>query len=316
MPEAYSAAFSATIDTELRAHLIRADGQEDLCFALWMPSDGSTRRTALVHTIVLPRGGDRIVHGNVSFEQPYFERVCHDALRAEAGIAFLHSHPFPGWPSMSQDDVDAERRIAGAAASLTDLPLLGLTVGSDGVWSARIWEHEHGRMFRRRWCDSVRVTGERLHAYFADSQRPRPVRRELFRRTIDVYGEEAYAHIARLTVGIVGLGSVGAFVAELLAQMGIERLVLIDFDSVEPHNLDRTVLASEADLGLEKVEAAGRRLRQVATAASFDVRTVPFSVVEEEGYRAALDCDVVSAAWIARGQDRFSTTLHVVTSFR
>jgi len=75
--------------------------------------------------------------------------------------------------------------------------------------------------------------------------------------------------------------------------MGLAHLILIDFDRVKPHNLDRLVIATEADIGRLKVDVAYERIRAVTTAARVDVRPVPFSVVEEEGYRAALDCDVL-----------------------
>jgi molybdopterin/thiamine biosynthesis adenylyltransferase len=75
--------------------------------------------------------------------------------------------------------------------------------------------------------------------------------------------------------------------------MGLTRFLLIDFDRVEPHNLDRLVTAAEADIGRLKVEVARDRIEAIATAHDVDVRAVPFSVVEEEGYRAALACDVI-----------------------
>ncbi|HYT05448.1 MAG TPA: ThiF family adenylyltransferase [Gemmatimonadales bacterium] len=281
------------IDNELRAHLIREDGQEDLAFALWSPSVGAERLTALLHAVVLPKEGDRQVHGNVSFNQQYFERVCQLALAQGLGIAFLHSHPYPGWQDMSWDDVVAERRIAGPAAALTGLPLVGLTVGSNGAWSARFWVHEDGRSYGRHWCALVRVVGGRLRVTYADEVLPRPAFRDLFRRTVTVWGPEAHADLARLRVGIVGLGSVGALVAETLARMGLTRFALIDFDHVEPHNLDRLVTATERDIGRLKVDVAQERMNAIATAEAVDVRGVPFSVVEEAGYRAALDCDVI-----------------------
>jgi molybdopterin/thiamine biosynthesis adenylyltransferase len=293
MPREYSVAIPEQIDVALRAHLIREDGQEDLAFALWSPSVGADRLTALLHKVILPELGDRNVHGNVSFEQQYFERVCRIALVEGLGIAFLHSHPYPGWQGMSWDDVVAEKRIAGPAGALTDLPLLGLTIGSDGAWSARFWEHEIARSYRRQWCALVRVLGTQLRAAFADEILPRPAFREVFRRTVSVWGSEAHADLARLRVGIVGLGSVGALVAEILARMGLTRLVFIDFDRVEPHNLDRLVTATEADVGRLKVEVARERIEAIATAEAVDVRAIPFSVVERDGYRAALDCDVL-----------------------
>lgn len=295
MHSEYSTALSAAVDDELKAHLIREDRQEDLAFALWTPSDGALRRTALVHTALLPRSGERDVHGNVSFHPEYFERVCREALREGCGIAFLHSHPFPGWQGMSADDVRAEEKMAGAAAALTGLPLLGMTVGSDGTWSARVWEYTGGRAYERRWCVSVRVVGEQFRVHFANHLLSPPAFREMFRRTVSVWGEDAHARLARLRIGIVGLGSVGSLVAEALARMGFQRFVLIDFDRVETHNLDRLVIATDADVGRLKVEVADERIRNVATAASVDVRPVPFSLVEEQGYRAALDSDVLFA---------------------
>ena len=293
MPREYSVAMAEPVQGALCAHLIRKDGDEDLAFALWSPSVGAERLTALLHTVVLPQEGDREVHGNVSFNQQYFERVCRLGLAEGLGIAFLHSHPYPGWQGMSWDDVVAERRIAGPVGALTGLPLVGLTIGSDGAWSARFWEHEGGRSYERRWCAIVRVAGGQLRVTYANEVLPRPAFRDLFRRTVTVWGSEAHADLARLRVGIVGLGSVGALVAETLARMGLTRFVLIDFDHVKPHNLDRLVTATETDIGRLKVEVARARILAVATAKSVDVRAVPYSLVEEDGYRAALDCDVL-----------------------
>lgn len=293
MQSELSVALTEAMEGELRGHLIRSDGQEDLAFALWYPSQGRDRLTALLAKVILPVEGDREVHGNVSFRQPYFERVCRLAMKESAGIAFLHSHPFPGWQKMSPDDVIAENRLAGPSAALTDLPLIGLTVGSDGTWSARAWDHVNGRQFTRRWATSVRVVGTRLRVSFADHLRPRPAFREMFKRTVSVWGPDAHAHLARLNISIVGLGSVGSLVAETLARMGVTRLTLIDFDRVEAHNLDRTVMATRADLGRLKVEAAAERIRQIATTDRVEVVAVPYSVVEAEGYRAALDSDVI-----------------------
>src|SRR6202021_3850786 len=104
----HSVAIPELLNTELCSHLIRADGQEDLCFALWNPSTGSLRITALIAAVLIPRNGERLVHGNVSFLPAYFERTIEEALREGCGIAFLHSHPAAGWQGMSDDDIAAE----------------------------------------------------------------------------------------------------------------------------------------------------------------------------------------------------------------
>jgi molybdopterin/thiamine biosynthesis adenylyltransferase len=91
----------------------------------------------------------------------------------------------------------------------------------------------------------------------------------------------------------VGLGSVGSIVAECLARSGFERFVLIDFDEVEAHNLDRLAGATPDDIGRLKVEVAESHIERCHTASEIDVRVVPYSLAEEPGYRAALDCDVL-----------------------
>jgi hypothetical protein len=78
----YSAALTTDTHDALTAHLVRRNGQEDLCFALYRPSVGASRTTALVHELILPAPGERRVHGNVAFTGEYF-------LRAAAGARGL-----------------------------------------------------------------------------------------------------------------------------------------------------------------------------------------------------------------------------------
>jgi molybdopterin/thiamine biosynthesis adenylyltransferase len=288
-----SVAIPEGVNAGLLRHLISDDGEEDLMFALWYQSGGERRLTALLHTPIYPVDGDRQRHGNASFNQQYFERVCDLAASQGAGIAFMHSHPVPGWQEMSRDDVRAEQKLAGAAMGLTDLPLVGMTVGADGAWSARMWQYHGGKHYERQWCHSVRSVGQRLNVSFADHLVPRPEFRELFKRTVTVWGKDNHTTLARLRIGIVGLGSVGSMVAESLARMGFQKFVLIDFDEVQKHNLDRLLGATEADIGALKIKIAERQIRQSAAASHLEIEAVPFSIAEEPGYRAALDCDVL-----------------------
>ena len=288
-----SVAIPAPIEARLFEHLIRTDREEDLLFALWYPSYGSTRHTALIHTPVFPEPGDRQRHGNASFNPQYLERVCSLAIQHKAGIAFMHSHPAPGWQAMSDDDVSAEQKMAGAVTGLTELPLVGLTVGTDGTWSARFWEYVHGKLFRRRWCHTVRSVGKRLNVSFNDSLMPKPQYQTEFKRTVTVWGHQNHARLARLKIGIVGLGSVGSFVAEQLSRMGFENLSLIDFDIIKFHNLDRTLSATRADIGRLKVSVIKDWVERSHTAKHIHLDCIPHSIAEKEGYLAALDCDVL-----------------------
>ncbi len=293
----FEVVFTAEADSTSRDHLLqhyrRNERQEDLCFALWRPSTGKLRQAALIDEIILPHQGDRLLHGNTSFQPDYLTRAIKSAREKNAGLAFMHSHPSHGWQGMSPSDVEAERDALAYPAGATGLPLVGLTIGSDGYWSARFWERTNGRM-QRYWCEKVRVVGPQSYElYFNDDIAPPPPRRDILRRTFDTWGREAQQTISRLKVGIVGLGSVGCIVAEAIARMGVAQVTLIDPDKVEEHNLDRLLYGTVEDIGKLKVELAARAMRRNATAESIRITTLPVSVDHNTAYETALDCDVI-----------------------
>jgi hypothetical protein len=292
----YSVALTSATQEILKKHLLRSDGQEDVCYALWSPGQGANRLTALVSEPILPFENERHVHGNASTTSEYLSRATTLAMANDAGVAFLHSHPWPGWQDMSRDDRDTELRQAAAVKAATGLPLVGMTLGTDGAWSGRLWVKTAPRTYERRWCESVRVVGEDgLETTFHDELLPSPAFREELKRTISAWGEAAQQKLARLKFGIVGLGSVGSVVAESLARMGIERIKFIDYDRVEIHNLDRLLHAGVKDASAKrlKVDMIARALKNSATAAKPVFEKHPLAVTEEDGFRQALDCDIL-----------------------
>jgi molybdopterin/thiamine biosynthesis adenylyltransferase len=285
---------TAEVDRLARRHLLRSDGQEDICFGLWRISKGQTRTTALIERLILPGAGERHVHGNASFEPIFLERALAEAAATGSGLALLHSHPRGrGWQGLSRDDVVAEQGNAGAAFGATAHPFVGLTLAGDGAWSARFWERTAPRTYHVAWCATARVVGDRLAVTFMDKLAPIPRSTEQQIRTVSAWGEESQAHLVRLRAGVIGAGSVGGMIAESLARTGFEDVVLIDYDIVKRHNLDRLNYATQRDVGRLKVDALADHLRARTTAASFRVCPVAAAVYEDEGYRAALDCDLL-----------------------
>lgn len=289
----YSLALTREIHDIALNHLVREDGQEDLCFALWLPSQGQSRLSGLINQLILPKPGDRNVHGNVSFNPCYLERVLEEAKRAKCGIALIHSHPSSGWQDMSEDDKVAENRIAPTCFGATKLPLIGMTIGDDGAWSGRFWLRKAARQYEKFWCESVRVIGSSLDITFNNYLLPVPKLREELQRTVSAWGQEAQAKLSRVKVGIIGVGSVGSILAESLARMGISSITIIDFDAIERVNLDRILHSKVTDIGNAKVETLKEALKYSATSASFNVLASEYSICEEPGFRIALDCDVL-----------------------
>jgi molybdopterin-synthase adenylyltransferase len=290
-----SVALTSVLHRELTYHLLARPGEEEMCFALWSPSDGATRSSALVGSAIWPQPGERNLHGNVSFNAQYVERCLGHAASANRGLAVLHSHVGPGWQELSTDDRRAESGLAGAVRAATGLPLVGLTLGTDGTWSARSWHRASARQYVPDWCETVRVVGDQLSISFAPHLRPVPEFRTELQRTVSAWGPRVQANLMRLRVGVVGCGSVGSIVAEALARMGVGHMLLLDFDTLEYVNLDRCLHGTREDVvaGRSKVEALARGLSRSATAAGFEVKPLEYSVIEGAGFRAALDCDLL-----------------------
>ena len=86
---------------------------------------------------------------------------------------------------------------------------------------------------------------------------------DAFARTEMLLGEKQAAALRELRVTIVGLGAVGAYVAEFLARSGVERFLLVDFDRAVASNLNRHPAVLHSTLGRPKVELVAARLRDI-----------------------------------------------------
>jgi len=69
-----------------------------------------------------------------------------------------------------------------------------------------------------------------------------------------------------------GVGALGNEVAKNLALLGVGRILLCDHDTVEIHNLTRSILFRQGDTGRPKAEVAAERLREINP----DVTVIPF----------------------------------------
>lgn len=86
---------------------------------------------------------------------------------------------------------------------------------------------------------------------------------ERFSRIQSFLGEEGFNLLQQSFITIVGIGAVGGHVAEGLARAGVKRLRLVDFDTIQPSNINRQIMALETTLGRPKVEVAGERIAAI-----------------------------------------------------
>lgn len=87
--------------------------------------------------------------------------------------------------------------------------------------------------------------------------------KERYDRNFDTFSLENQHKLGASTVVVIGLGGLGGGVCEMLARVGIGKLILVDGDVFEVSNLNRQLLSEERLIGIPKAEAARDRVRAV-----------------------------------------------------
>ena len=292
-----SVAMTVEVEEALMPHLVRPDGQEDLCLATYRPSTGTSRTTALIRAVIPPEPGERHVHGNATITGDYILRASEIAQRNDCGLVLLHSHPGGcRWQPMSGPDRDCESSYANLVREITGFPLVGMTLASgDRTWAARHWDLGVGSNVDCTHCSNVRVIDDRLAVSWNNALCPAPRSTESQFRTVSAWGDECQADLARRRVLVVGAGSVGLDIAIRLAASGLGHLTIMDFDVVEERNLDRLIGARRRDARLRraKIHVARREAEAAATASQGAIYASGRSICEPDGLELALDHDLI-----------------------
>ncbi len=84
----------------------------------------------------------------------------------------------------------------------------------------------------------------------------------MFRRQIQLIGKENQDILSKKSVLIVGCGGLGNSLGMILSCIGLKKIVLIDFDDIEIHNLHRQFLFSKEDIGKNKAEILAEKIKR------------------------------------------------------
>lgn len=97
--------------------------------------------------------------------------------------------------------------------------------------------------------------------------------------------------LQKATVMVVGAGALGNEVLKNLALLGIGNILVVDMDTIEDHNLTRTVLFRNEDIGKYKAEVAAKRVNEIDE--NVNMRPFVSSVQSVFGMGVYKDCDIV-----------------------
>lgn len=113
-------------------------------------------------------------------------------------------------------------------------------------------------------------------------------------------GIEGQMKIKQAKVLVIGAGGLGSPVLTYLASCGVGTLAVIDFDTIEHHNLHRQILFTEADINKNKTSIAKQRIEQINP-------HIHFTIYDEQLTSDNAVAILSSFDIIVDGSDNFST---------
>ena len=126
--------------------------------------------------------------------------------------------------------------------------------------------------------------------------------REIFTRSIGLLGEDNFNKLQDKVIAVFGLCGVGGTALEALARTGFQHFIIVDFDKVDPSNLNRQILYTSKDIGREKVEAAKERILSInpdADVKSFKSKAQEFDFNQKIDYLVDAIDDVDGKLFLA-----------------
>ena len=104
-------------------------------------------------------------------------------------------------------------------------------------------------------------------------------KKEFLSRTELLLGEDGVKRLSEASVIIFGVGGVGGYALEALVRSGVEKIALVDADTVSLSNINRQIIATRDTVGRPKVEVARERALSINPDAK--IRTFPIFYEEK-----------------------------------
>lgn len=277
--------FPGKLYERLRRHLITPDGNEAAAILFCRDAMPIRPRLLVVDAVLVP-------HAACVDRRPDFIRwpgqFLADAVdRAEEegfSLILIHSHP-GGYFGFSKTDDESDRLAIGSIFGgwSEDAPAVGhgsaIMIGSGHI-RARLYD----AALRSLPLGRVIVAGDDITIWRSgDAALPPPM----------AFGSGMTECLGRLHACVVGVSGTGSIIAEQAARMGFGKLTLIDFDRVEPKNLNRILNSSrvDADQGRRKVEMFAHAIARFRP--DLPIAIVPENIFSHEAVVAAAQADIL-----------------------
>ena len=285
----YVLALTGKQHSELYAHLFPSDGKEAVAILLCGRRAGASRhRLAVRQVVCVPHEAclERSAR-HVSWPPAVIAPALVEAERSGLSVVKVHGHP-NGFAAFSRTDDEADASLFPEIAEWVGAPVphASAIMLPDGSMFGRVFVDDKQERLSR-----VTVAGDDLWFWDADhfvDELP-----EFTRRHAQAFGSGTAHLLGSLSVAVIGASGTGSPVIEMLARLGIGRLVLVDPDIVEEKNLNRILNSTMEDARQRraKVDVLAAAVRRMGLGTR--VETFAKSLLDPQVVRAVADCDLV-----------------------
>lgn len=268
----------------VRRHLFPGDGCEAAAILVCARVPGPRQRLLVRKAVLVPHEDCALREPNrIVWPGLWIEEAIDLAKEENLSLILIHSHPGGLFDFSRADDQSDARVIPGLFEALGSLHGSAIMIPDGRV---------RGRLYGRDgtcWpINLVSVIGDDINLTWAGERPPAKVADRPVAFTSDMTRE-----LGRLRAVVIGVSGTGSIIGEQAARLGFGRVDLIDFDRIEPHNLNRILNATQADAEERRLKVemfasaiASHRGEGVAMA-------IPASITSREAVLSASQADVL-----------------------
>lgn len=283
MSQTPSLSLAGVQHSTLMNHLLCGDGLEAAAILLCSHVGSENTRLLVTDIILAPHDSCSIREKSyISWSGLILEEAIHKAENESLSLILMHSHP-GGYFGFSEIDDESDRDVINNIFNALEskVEFHGSAIMTpDGAIKARLYNSD----LSVKTISSVVVTGDDINVFRINNED------ELCTRPV-AFTSDMSKNLSMLSACVVGISGTGSIVAEQLARLGFGELILIDFDVIEPKNLNRILnsTTSDANKGVLKTAMFSDAIRRYRS--DIKITTINTSIFDRDAVLAASQAD-------------------------
>lgn len=230
----------------LMGHLFPGDGDEHGAIVLAGISQGSKGTRLLARELFLARNGADYVTGKRGYKMlraTFISDIIAKCRDERLVYLATHNHGGRHYVSFSPDDMASHRRGYPALLDITKGMPVGALVFAEEAVAGDLWM-PNGKRFK---LDHAIIIGNKRKVIRSKGEFSNFKSDLRYDRQSRLFGDRGQEILQSLTVGVIGVGGVGALLIEFLARLGVGHLIVVDPDRIDSTNLPRLPGATNLD---------------------------------------------------------------------